>query len=117
MKFLLDECCMAQLANEMRDAGYDASYVLEEIPGATDNEVLAKAYKENRILITEDKDFGELVFRLRKDVIGIILLRFSVSNRYLVWPRLEELLSLKATGIKNKFIVVDEEKSRIRPLL
>jgi len=113
----MDECCSSQLVDKMRDAGYDVYYVLEEIRGSTDIDVLKKAYQEHRIVITEDKDFGELVFRLKKEVIGIILLRFSASNRYLMWPRLEELLSLKATGIKDKFVVIDEEKFRIRPLL
>jgi predicted nuclease of predicted toxin-antitoxin system len=117
MKFLLDECCTPKLVNNLREGGYDVVYVLEDMQGATDIEVLRKAYHEDRVLITEDKDFGELVYRLNKEVNGIILLRFSVAQRHMLWLRLRELLSLKGTELVEKFVVVDAEKFRIRPIL
>ena len=70
-------------------------YVLEYDKGITDSEVLEKSNQEGRILITKDKDFGELIYRLQKRVSGIILLRFSNKKRHLQWPRLKELISLK----------------------
>ncbi len=48
-------------------------YDLESKPGATDGEVLALAFDERRIILTEGKDFGELVYRLKKPAHGIIL--------------------------------------------
>ena len=60
MKFLADECCDRDLVGALRNAGYDVLYVLELKPGATDDEVLALAFDQRRILLTEDKDFGEL---------------------------------------------------------
>ena len=63
--------------SSLRDDGHDVTHVLEKIAGATDDEVLLAAYDEGRILLTEDKDFGELVYRLKKPSRGIILLRAS----------------------------------------
>lgn len=116
MKFLADECCDAGLVRQMREYGYDALYVKEEDPGITDSEVLKKAYSEKRVLITEDKDFGELVFRLKKKVYGIILLRFKVSEKDKKWHRLKALIHQKPKILTNHFIVVDAHKFRIRPL-
>jgi len=116
MKFLVDECCSVHLVEELRTARHDVCYVLEEMPGATDTEVLEKSKREDRILLTEDKDFGELVYRLKKEVTGIILLHFPISKRHLTWPRLDELITIKGSNLKEKFVVVDEQKFRIRPL-
>jgi len=66
MKFLVDECCDIRLVSSLREDGHDVLYVLERKPGVSDNEVLIQAYNEERILVTEDKDFGDLVYRLKK---------------------------------------------------
>ncbi|HET6528297.1 MAG TPA: DUF5615 family PIN-like protein [Balneolaceae bacterium] len=80
MKFLADECCDASLVKELRHAGHNVLYVMEYGPGSTDTEVLEKAFSERRVLITEDKDFGELVYRLKKPVTGVILLSLLLLN-------------------------------------
>lgn len=116
MKFLADECCGAHLVKQMREHGYDVLYVKEEAPGITDTEVLKRAYSEQRVLITEDKDFGELVFRLKRKVYGIILLRFRISERDKKWKRLEELIQRRPAELSNNFIVIDVQKFRFRPL-
>ncbi|MEX0780287.1 MAG: DUF5615 family PIN-like protein [Balneolales bacterium] len=77
MKFLADECCDVKLVAQMHKAGFDVLHILENQPGLVDDDLLDKAYTEQRILITEDKDFGELVYRLNKPAYGIILLRFD----------------------------------------
>ena len=66
MKFFADECCDTEMVASLRIEGHDVLYVLEEEPGLQDEVVLQRAYVERRILLTEDKDFGELVYRLRK---------------------------------------------------
>lgn len=116
MKFLVDECCAVQLVDALRNAGHDVCYVLEDMPGATDTQVLKKSYREKRILLTEDKDFGELTYRLKKEVTAIVLLRFSVAKQDLIWPQLDKLISMKGADLLGKFVVVDEEKFRVRPL-
>ena len=71
---MADECCDAGLVSSLREDGHDVLYVLERKPGVSDDEVLIEAYNEERILVTEDKDFGELVYRLKKRSRGIILI-------------------------------------------
>lgn len=117
MKFLVDECADAQLVEFLRAKGHDVLYVMESMRGETDDVILATAYQEQRILLTEDKDFGELVFRLRKPAICIILLRFSPGTESQKISRLDALLTDDTANFSGTFIVVDQEKSRMRPLL
>ena len=117
MKFLADECCDASLVASLRGDGHDVLYQLEENAGAEDKDVLERAYKEERILLSEDKDFGELVFRLRKRTVGIVLLRIDVKERGLKWPRLKKLIDEHGAQLAGHFVVVDRDKSRIRPLV
>ena len=66
MNFLADECCDTTLVQDLRADGDDVVYVLESLRGANDDDILARAFAENRLLLTEDKDFEELVYRLGK---------------------------------------------------
>lgn len=116
MKFLADECCSASLVQNLRDEGHDVVYIMELHPSATDKEVLEKAYLEKRILITEDKDFGELVLRLKKKTHGVILLRFTIADQHLKWPKLKKLIELKPQTLSKKFVVIDKEKFRIQKI-
>jgi GDP-D-mannose dehydratase len=63
VNFLADECCDAILVSALRNDGHDVLYVKETAPGADDSTVLHLATAQQRILLTEDKDFGELAFR------------------------------------------------------
>lgn len=64
MRFLLDQSSDARLVEYLRSLNHDATRVGREYPGGlTDDEVLRLAYRERRILLTDDRDFGELVFR------------------------------------------------------
>jgi len=62
VRFLADECCDTGLVMSLRGEGHDVLYVLEGKAGVSDDEVLTEAYIEERILVTEDKDFDELKF-------------------------------------------------------
>ena len=70
MKFLADECCDAPLVESLRNDGHDVLYQLEEDAGAPDEDLLGRAYKEKRILLSEDKDFGELVLDSENILLG-----------------------------------------------
>jgi predicted nuclease of predicted toxin-antitoxin system len=73
MRFLLDESADARLASHLTSLGHDATTVAGHYtPGLRDEEVLAIASGEHRILITSDRDFGELVFRLHHSHSGVI---------------------------------------------
>jgi predicted nuclease of predicted toxin-antitoxin system len=74
VKILLDTCVWGGACKVLRDAGHDVVWAGEwpEDPG--DDEILARAQREGRILVTLDKDFGELVFLEGKTHCGIIRL-------------------------------------------
>jgi len=117
LKFLADECCDAGLVASLRDLGHDVTYVIEEKTGSSDDKVLTTAYNEGRILLTEDKDFGELVYRLRKPSAGIVLIRIDVKDRHMKWPRLKTLIEKYEERLPGNFIVIHPNKYRFRPLI
>jgi predicted nuclease of predicted toxin-antitoxin system len=75
MRFLVDECTGPAVARWLRDHSHEVFSVYEEARGTADDDVLDKAYRENRILITNDKDFGEKVYREKRSHHGVLLLR------------------------------------------
>ena len=77
MKLLADEGVDALTVARLRNDGHDVTYVAELAPGITDDAVLDLANAEARVLLTTDKDFGELVFRLRRMPLGVLLLRLA----------------------------------------
>ena len=116
MKFLVDESTGTQIAQFLKDLGYNVAYPAENIRRFSDLEVLAMAKKEKRIIITNDKDFGDYVFYQKLDAHGIILLRIqddSVANKLKV---LKTLLMRFRGKLKGNFVTVTEEKIRIRKI-
>lgn len=76
MKFLLDESAEYRIAAFLKDQGHDVTAIAHDYPQAlTDSDVLAIAEAEGRVMITNDLDFGELVFRDGKVHAGVILFR------------------------------------------
>ena len=116
MNLLADECCDAPLIQSLREDGHNVFYVLESLRGANDNDILDRAFAEDRLLLTEDKDFGELVYRLRKPTRGVILLHFDEIDHSLKLSRLRELLKNSADRLPGAFVVLEGNKTRIRPL-
>ena len=116
MRFLADECCDEGLVSALRADGHDVLYVLASMRGATDDVILDRAYSEDRILLTEDKDFGELVYRLGRPARGVVLLRFDVIDRDQKVPRLLDLIARAEHRMPGAFVVLEVDKVRIRPL-
>jgi predicted nuclease of predicted toxin-antitoxin system len=77
VKLLADEGVDAQIVARLRADGHDVTYVAELAPGTTDADVLELANAGERVLVTTDKDFGELVFRMRRVPVGVLLLRLA----------------------------------------
>lgn len=116
MKFLLDECCDASLVDALRNDGHDIFYVAETMPGTIDEDVLHRAFVEDRILITEDKDFGELAVRLHLPARGVILLRFEIGEENLKLARIREVIRSAGNRFAGAFVVIEASKTRFRPL-
>lgn len=77
MNLLADESIDRQIVDAFRQKGFDVGYVAEMDPGISDEAVLELANKEGVLLLTADKDFGELVFRLRRLSSGVVLVRLA----------------------------------------
>ena len=116
MRFLLDECCDASLAFALREDGHDILYVAEDMPSAVDSAVLRRAFDEDRLLVTEDKDFGELVYRLRLPTRGILLLRFAIDEEHLKLHRVRQVIHTASNRLAGAFVVIEANKTRFRPL-
>jgi predicted nuclease of predicted toxin-antitoxin system len=77
MRFLVDECTGPAVAVWLRDNNHEVFSVFEDARGMDDDSIIQKAGEENWILITNDKDFGDKVYRDGRLHKGIILLRLE----------------------------------------
>lgn len=117
MKLLADECCEASVVAALREDGHDVLYAAETLRRLPDPDILERAVAEQRVLLTEDKDFGELVYRLRRPAYSVILLRFSEEAHELKIERLRWLLADRVERMAGTFFVLEADKVRTRPLL
>ena len=117
MRWLADECVDAGLVSRLRDAGHDVLYTAEGSAGASDAEVLRQAQAETRLLLTEDKGFGDLVFRLKLPVPGVVLLRLDPEKHLVKWNRLEAAIARFGARLFGHYLVIEEARFRSRPLL
>ena len=88
MRWLADECVDAGVVDRLCDAGHDVLYVAEMAAGESDVRILERAQTDDRLLLTEDKDFGDLVFRSGQAIPGLVLLRLEPQQAALKWCRL-----------------------------
>jgi len=115
MRFLVDECTGPAVANWLKERGHDVFSIYQESRGASDEEILAKANSENWILITNDKDFGEKVFRANQPHKGVIFLRLDDERSQSKITVLERLLNRFSNELIGAFVVVTEKQVRIVP--
>ena len=116
---------MTLLANEnfplfsirlLRNAGYDILSILEKNPGASDLEILKQAQEENRIIMTFDRDYGELIYRYKLSVPGVLYFRFDPSTPKEPADVLLKILKENRVVIRGKFTVVKRDGIRQRNL-
>lgn len=112
MRFLVDECTGPAVAIWLRTQAHDLYSVYEEARGIGDDEVIEIAFAQHRILITNDKDFGEKIYRLRKPHRGVILLRLADERAASKIGALEKLLNNYSWRIPGQFVVVAEARVR-----
>ena len=113
MRFLVDECTGPAVAEWLWNSHHNVFSVYDKARGLDDGSIIEKANRENYILITNDKDFGELIFHMRKAHKGVILLRLEderAENKIAVLRRVLESHSEK---LANNFIIVTEKTVRI----
>ncbi len=116
MRILADENFPGDAVTALRERGHDVLWVREEAPGIGDHEVLSRAQAEARIVITFDKDFGELAFRFGLPATaGIILLRLAATSPTAVAKRASAALESRDDWAGH-FSVIEEDRIRMTPL-
>ena len=115
LKFLADENIPLDVVNILKRDGIDIKSISEIDLGLEDEAILKLANKENMVIITFDKDFGELVFKDRKKSKGIILLQFHPQNIRYIASVLKNVLTLDINFSKS-FLVVETGRVRVIPL-
>lgn len=114
MRLLVDENISRGIVDFFRTAGHDVVYIADEERGREDSELLAIAFSENRVVVTDDKDFGELVFHQREKSAGVVLLRLHkltpqdrLKRIAVVWPTIER-------QPRGAFVVLNAKSVRVR---
>ena len=113
MRFLVDECTGPGVARWLRAQDHDVFSVYDQARGEEDRALIDTANREERILITNDKDFGELVYRERAVHAGVILLRLQNERSTNQIAVLEKILKSYSGRLPGRFVVATEEKIRI----
>ena len=116
MRWLADECISARLVTLLREAGHDVAYAAEMAAGASDADLIGVARRENRLLLTDDKDFGELVIRRCWDVPGVVLMRIASETSQARWKRLQAAIARFDESLYGRYVVIEESRFRFRQL-
>lgn len=116
MRILADENCPGDLVVALRERGHDVVWIRSDAPGSKDQAILARAQTEKRVILTFDKDFGELAFRVHLPATsGIILCRLSNLPP-------TPMINLVITALESRpdwtglFTIIHEQRLRIVPL-
>ncbi|MEK6690907.1 MAG: DUF5615 family PIN-like protein [Nitrospirota bacterium] len=117
MDFLANENFPLVSIKLLRDAGHTVASVIEDIPGAKDQDVLKRAHEEKRIVLTFDRDYGELIYKhklLAPD--GVVYFRFDPSTPEEPAKILLGIIKRTKTSLSGKFTVVERGRVRQRPI-
>ena len=114
MKLVADEGVDRPIIERLRADGHDVFYVAESDAGISDDEVLRVANERGAVLVTADKDFGELVFRQKRLVHGVILLRLAGLAPGTKASIVSTALQQHASEMHDSFSVVTPPSVRIR---
>jgi predicted nuclease of predicted toxin-antitoxin system len=112
MRFLVDECTGPLVAGWLRERGYEVFSVYHQARGMDDDEGIAKAAREGWILITNDKDFGEKVFRDARLHRGVLLLRLDDERPTTKINVISRVLRQFGDRLADAFVVATESHVR-----
>lgn len=119
LAFLADESCDFSVVRSLRANGFDVFAVSEVMSRSVDRDLIAQAYRENRVLLTEDKDFGRLVYVSHVHSPGVILIRFPGNLRASLAETVVRFVQDHSEEIRGAFVVVQPghvRTSRTPPL-
>lgn len=116
MKFLADESCDYGVIVALRRAGHNVLAIVQVMPGADDSRVIRLAADQGRFLLTEDKDFGRLVFAHGFKVKGVIFIRYPENERGQLVRDFLRLIKSYLKKLAGHFIVLEPRKIRFTRL-
>ena len=114
LKFLVDVGVSKKVEEWLVQNGYDMKAVRDIDPGMKDEKVLSLAVSDNRMLITMDKDFGELVYHSGLPHSGVLLLRLEDANSNEKLRIVEKILMEYSDKLSNNFCVYQDGKLRLK---
>jgi predicted nuclease of predicted toxin-antitoxin system len=114
MQFVADEGVGRPIVDRLRSDGHRAYYVAEMNPGLDDEAVLRRADEQNAILITTDKDFGELIFRRQQGTQGVVLVRLAGLSLDAKARLVSNATQEYASHLENTFTVIGPGTVRLR---
>lgn len=116
MKFVVDESTGRAVAKFLKEEGYDTVFVGSDNKGIEDEEIVDKAAKEERIIITNDKDFGELTVREDKKSEGVLLLRLKIETPSNKVRTVENILREHKEKLENNLVIARENQIKVREI-
>ena len=116
VEYLADECFSGPLVRALRGAGFDIIRSAETMPAARDEDVLGLAYRQNRILLTEDNDFGDLVVRLGLPTHGVVRVALKSLDKPERARRLVKALSVLGDKVRGSMVTIEAKRTRVRKI-
>jgi predicted nuclease of predicted toxin-antitoxin system len=116
LNFLADESCDFGVVRALRENGHDVVPVCEFAKRLEDSDVIDLSAREDRILITEDKDFGQLVYAHGHGSRGVILVRYPATARRRLFDDIVKLAEQKGDALRTSFVVLQPGRVRVARL-
>lgn len=116
MNFVADESCAGGVIGALREAGHDVPAVAEVWQGASEEQVLRGALDEKRVLTTEDRDWGVVVFARGRPSAGVILVRFHNQARQAKPDTVVDAVSKLGRRLRIAFTLIEPGRVRINDM-
>jgi predicted nuclease of predicted toxin-antitoxin system len=117
VRLVADESCDFSVVVGLRRVGHDIVAIVETMSGAADDKVIALANSDERLLITEDKDFGRLVFAAARAHSGVILIRYPATARTSLTADVVKLLAERGSALYGCFAVLEPGRARMATIV
>lgn len=113
MRFLADESCDFAVVRALRTAGHDVLPVADFAGGAPDDRVIDLALEQGRVLLTEDRDFGRLLYAQGARAAGVVFIRFPAAARVELGNAVTALVDRLGERLNGKFVVLQPGRARV----
>jgi len=113
VRFVADESCAGPVIRALRSAGHDVIAIAEISKGIPDERVMERAFDERRVLVTEDSDFGEMVYARRRPSVGIIFVKFGSRARRAKPAAVIEAVAKLGQRLRDGFAVIEPGRVRL----